>query len=208
MALTFPIPDLFERFPLQTTNFSLNFRQSFSRDGAGRLTTIDYRLPYWQASFVTAPISEDDCLALEALLSSLDGMSRTFLARDTRREFPRRGPQSAAYGGAIITAFGTGRRDVSFTGLPAGLVLSEGDYFSVVVSGTPRLFRLAQGKTATLGSASNLECRPAIPGSVAANTPVTFAKPACAMKVDPASIAFNPGGNLLGTVSFSAVEAI
>lgn len=208
MALTFPIPDLFDRFPIQTTAFALNFRQSFSRDGAGRLTTIDFRLPYWQASFVTAPMREDDCLALEALLSSLDGMTRTFLARDTRRPFPRRGPQSAAYGAATITAFGTGRRDVSFSGLPAGLVLSEGDYFGINISGSARLFRLAQSKTATLGSVSNLECRPSIPSAVAANTPVIFARPTCTMKVDPASIAFNPGGNLLGTVAFSAVEAI
>lgn len=63
MALIFPIPDLFSRFPIQTSSFALNFRQTFSRDGAGRLTTIDYRNPYWEAAFVTATMNEDDCLA-------------------------------------------------------------------------------------------------------------------------------------------------
>lgn len=94
MAITFPRADIFTKFRIQTTKFGLNFRQSFSRDGGGRSTVVDFREPYWEAAFVSATMGDDDCVELEAALMSLDGMARQFLATDTRRPFPRRMAQA------------------------------------------------------------------------------------------------------------------
>lgn len=90
-------------------------------------------------------MSEDDCIELEAMLRALKGMVYPFYAEDTRRLYPRRGPQSAAYGSAALASIvGAGRSEVTFTGLPAGLILSVGDKFSLEIEGLDRLFEIQE----------------------------------------------------------------
>ena len=208
MAITFPRADIFTASQIKTSSFLLNYRQSFSRDGGGRSTVVDFREPYWQASFVSAVISEDDCIELEAALMSLDGMARQFLVTDTRRPYPRRMVQGAITG-VQITGVNFGRNLCSFAGLPPNAVLSQGDRFSFEFFGTHYLFALAEGKVANgSGVAANVEIRPRMPGAITFPRDVTLSRPTCSMKLDPASVSFASNGSLLGTVSFSAAQIL
>lgn len=207
MAITFPLSGLFDRYGIKTNSFLVDFRQSTSRDGAGNLTVIDYRLPKWKASFSSAVMSEDDCLEIEAELLSLNGAARVFLATDTRRPFPRKGAQSAVYGSAQITAVSLVNNTVTLSGLPANLDLSRGDKFSVAVNGIHYLYALAEPISAnSSGVTGAVTVTPTLNPAVTAPRSAVFAKPPCSMRLIYGSIAFNPSGALLGTVSFDAEQ--
>lgn len=210
MALTFPLADLFTRFPIKTNRFTLDRRQSFSRTNAGVVSVADFRAPTWAADFVSAAMSEDDCIELETMLRALKGMVNPFYGEDTRRPYPRRGPQSAAYGSAALASVvGAGRSEVTFSGLPSGLILSVGDKFSLAVDGIDRLFEVQEQVVASgAGVTTAVSVLPPIPAAVIAPANAQFSRPRVAMLADPSTVAFNPSGGLLGTVSFSAIEAI
>lgn len=204
MALIFPRANILTAYPIKS-NLMLDYRQSFSRTAGGLGIGVDYRQPIWNGAFTSATMSEDDCLALEAELNSLDGMVRSFLAHDTRRPFPRLGPQTAAYGTPLIAAIGSGREQADISGLPANLVLSVGDYFSVAEGDKRYLFTVVQGSTASaLGVASDIEFRPHLPPFIPIGRAVNFVRPACTMRIDPASVGYTSSGALLGTIAFTA----
>jgi hypothetical protein len=208
MAVSFPRADIFSQFPIQTTRFDLNYRQSFSRDGGGRLTIVDFREPYWQAEFVSAVMSEDDCLDLEAALISLDGMSQSFLATDTRRRSPRN-LQPSAFGSPFVSSVKNGGNQVTFSGFSSGAQISQGDKFSVVFDGLHYLFVAVETKTAsTIGTLLGLEIRPRFPAVIPTPQPITLLSPTCSMKIDPASLSFARQGGLVGTVTFQGVQSL
>lgn len=209
MAITFPLDGVFSRYGIKTTQFFPEERQSFSRTLAGAGVVIDYRAPVWKASFTSAVMREDDCLELEAELSSLRGALNTFYAVDTRRPFPRLGPQDAApYSSAMISNFNLATNRLAFSGLPGGLKLSRGDKLSVVVGSRRLLYAIAEPATAAGGGGVTLtEVVPQLHPQIATGA-VSFANPSCEMRLVAGSVQFNPSGNLLATVSFDAEQAL
>jgi hypothetical protein len=208
MAVTYPRADLFTAFAIKASRFALNFRQAFSRDGGGRTTTVDFREPYWEGAFVSAVLSEDDCVSLEAALHSLDGMARQFLATDTRRTYPLRMAQGVI-SGVQITGANAGRNLCNFSGLPANAILSQGDKFSIEANGLHYLFQFVEGAQAdNAGVITAAEIRPRVPLSIGFSQSVKLSRPTCSMKIDPASVAFQSSGPLLGTVSFTAAQML
>lgn len=207
MTVSFPLAGIFDRYPILTTSFFPRERQSSSRTGGGSSIVIDYRMPVWRASYVTALISEDDCIALEAELSALRGAALAFYGTDTRRPFPRLGPQSGVYGGAQISSVNLEENTVAFSALPTNIELSIGDRFHVNVGGKRRLYALAEagGTTGFFGNTAPLQVVPQLFPTVAPG-PVTFGRPSCEMRLIADSVTFNPSGNLLGTVSFEAEQ--
>lgn len=207
MAVSFPLNGLFTRYGIKTTRFFPEERQSFSRNGAGAKIVVDYRMPIWKASYVSAAMSEDDCLELEAELSSLRGAANIFHGIDTRRLFPRLGPQTvSAYSSAQVSSVNLSANSVAFSGLPANLALSRGDKFSVLISGSRYLYAIAEPITANaLGATAQVEVVPQLHPLISAGA-ATLASPTCAMRLVPGSVQFNPSGNLLATVSFEAEQ--
>lgn len=206
MTISFPLTNLFNRYSIKTTRFLPEFRQSFSRTGAGVGIVVDYRMPIWAAAYSSVVMREDDCIELETELSSLRGAANIFLAMDTRRPYPRLGLQSGVYGAATVSAFNLTDNTVAFAGLPANLALSRGDRFHVVIGGNRYLYAMAEPITAdALGATASAEVVPQLHPLIATGA-ATFEKPKCAMRLVPGSVQFNAQGALLGTVSFEAEQ--
>jgi hypothetical protein len=158
--------------------------------------------PRWQAQWSLAsgisPRQSDDW---RAFLASLKGSMRTFLGRDFERPFPRLygqgfGGMSRAAGGAFdgsLTTWsqamtGDGQALLSLTGLPAGFVLSQGDYadFRWLTGGVERrtLVRALVDATADgSGAISAVSVEPPVPTLTPGTAVAHLDNPACVMRL-------------------------
>lgn len=208
MTITFPNAILLNSFPVKTVKFDLMPRQSKSRQANGTPIVVDFGLPIWAASFSTASMSHALCVEMQAVLNALDGMINPIWVRDTRREFPAAYPKGGFADTGSITTWGASGKSVSMSGLPAGFVLSRGDYFTYVLSGKRYLHQVMESITAGgLGATGDFEIRPHYPTGASGTVSATFLTPQMSFIVDPATIDFSDGDDLTGTVSFGGFQA-
>lgn len=206
MTVTYPV-GIFNQYLIRTLQFQLIYRQTYSRNGDNKITAIDRGYPVWAGSFESVPLSIDDCIDLESLLNSLQGMTQMFLARDTRREYPRAYSDGVFTDAASVLAVGGDGITLSLTGLPANFVISRGDYFRMLISGRQFLLQAAEAITADGSGVTGLfQTTPNPPASLLAGQGVTFKLPQIRMRLEPGSISFQDNQNATGTVSFSGVQ--
>lgn len=206
--ITYPRADIFSAYRLKTTKFQPYFRQTVSRTAGGAMIVVDRGAPVWQASYVTASISEDDCVEFQAVLNSLDGSVQAFLGSDTRREFPRLYPEGNFSDTGSILSLGVDRRVLSLTGLH-GLSFRVGDRFSYQIGDIHVLHEIQEDVTANGGGeVGPFQVFPHVPPGLTTGTAVKFARPTCTMRIDPESVQYTAGGNTLGTVAFSATQLL
>lgn len=207
MTISYPL-DLGSDWPLMATTFSLRFRQSLSRTGAGKVTAVDLGYPVWVGTFQTANMSHADCVEFEAVLNALGGAAEMVKLGDTRREYPK------AYldgdftdMGEILAIDGDGIR-ISLGGLDAGFVISRGDYFTMLYGGERYLLQAAEAVTADgSGETALFQTSPAPPYGLTVTQAVKFKTPTCRMRIEPGSLAFNDNEDGTGSVSFAVVQS-
>lgn len=203
-----PILDLIQTGKIKTLMFQLKFRQELSRTRGGSLRGVDHGVPIWTASFSTAQIVVDDCVEYEARLNQLGGVIDVFLAGDTRRNMPRLYPTGVFSDTATIATLGGDGKSMSLTGLPAGFVLSIGDYFQVTNAGVPLLFSIMTKVTANGSGVSPVfAIAPHYDPSMTTGMAVILKNPGCWMRLEPGSVQFNDADRALGSVSFSGSQA-
>lgn len=208
MTVAFPVTNLFTRFRMRTTSFSLNFAQSVSRNRSGSMKVYDMGRPIWRAAYVSAIMKMDDCVAMEAVLNALCGAVGTFYGTDTRRDMPRLYPNGGFTDTATVASLGGDGKSLAIQGLHPFFCISTGDYFQSVISGVPYLFQAQETvKASATGVSPSFTCMSGYHPAITVGATVTFTRPACLMRVDPGSIQFNEGANALGTVAFTASEA-
>jgi len=171
--------DMPEIGPARQT-FELNRVDLLSREASGRAGAMSVGQPVWAAEW-TLGDRFGDKLSDEwrAWVASLEGATRTFIGRDIERPFPKLyaqgfGGMMRAGGGAFdgsagwsfSLAFG-GVPQLQLTGLPAGLVISAGDYvdFRWQTGGEARrsLVRSLEKVTASAGGVAVFATAPAVP---------------------------------------------
>lgn len=206
MAITYPLTDLIG-FGIVTQQFKPQFRQQISRQPSGAVTGIDFGQPVWVASYVTATMSQDDCVDFEADLNSLEGVKGTFLGRDTRRLAPREHPNGGFADVATVGAINANRKALTLTGLTVGMILSKGDYVQIEVGGVKFLYQSRETVVVGAGGVTpEFEVHPTLHVSAAAGNAARLMNPACLMRLEPNSVQYNPGSSALGTVSFNAMQ--
>ena len=204
--------------------FELKRVDFLSPQASARVSGVSAGFPLWSARYdLGGSIGRIRSDAWRAFVDLLDGPGRYFLGRDYQRPFPLAYLQD---GFAGLTRAGGGAFNGSATdwsqaitadnqpllelqGLPAGLVLSVGDYvgFRWLAGGEDRrhLVRLAASAVASAaGVASNLEFRPAVHSVVPADAIAHLDRPACLMKLVPGETnlgARDRRGSLSGVVA-------
>lgn len=207
MTITFPNPSLFDNYPIATNSFKLVTRQSVSRQAAGNPIVADFGAAVWHGDYVTPPMTHKDCIQVEAMLNSLDGGVNQIVAGDTRLEYPRAYPTGVFSDTGSITAWGVSGKSVTITGLPAGFVISIGDYFHANIGGIRYLFQAVEAVTANgSGATTDFEIRPHYPIGASGTVAAIFRSPRARVKLVPGSIEFQDGGGLTGTVSFKMAQ--
>lgn len=184
--------------------FRLVTREEISRTAYGK--TIGKRLgsAIWTVEYTTWPIPNDDALAFEAQLNSLDGVTGVFEAADLRRLEPRAYSNGGASDGEILTV-NANNKAMSLSDLNAGQVVSAGDYLAF---GTA-FHQVMQTVTANgSGTTAEFEVRPHIRPGWTVGTVVKLSQPRCQFSLMPDSIQPRANGGLHTVISFKAVQAI
>ena len=209
MSITYPI-DLLPGFPGWTIGFSLRYRQEQSTQASGRVIVKDMGAPLWTLRAMSKMLSPNQLDQWRAELNKLENGLQTFKAYPMSRCYPQaypRGswPTGGAFGGTgILAGINTNRKAISVQGLPAGFVLTVGDYLSI----DGDLHQVMEAATANgSGVTPQFEIRPHLWPAAAVSDPVLVKQPACAMAVVPGSITSEAQLNGWGSISFSAMEA-
>lgn len=211
MTVSFPLTDLMDK--IQDIRWSLFERQELSRSAAGITYGRSLGSALWRGEWTAKPMLHDDAVSFEAYLHTLDGVMRTFYGGDVRKRFPRMYPTGAFdESGAAIASLGTNGRSLSIDGLPAGFVISRGDYLAFNYGSSPTNRALHQAsETVTCdgsGVSPEFEVRPHIRAGAAINDVVTFKNPRGIFVLEPESIDMRVVGMLHTQVSWKGIQLI
>jgi hypothetical protein len=111
----------------------------------------------------------------------------------------------------VIASIDTNFRAIALSGLPAGYVITMGDYLHVDY-GTPSrraLLQAAEGATANgSGATGEFEVRPQLRPGITAGLAVTLKKPAAKVKIVPGSLRIETVTTLLSQLRFTARQTL
>ena len=147
----------------------------------------------WRGSVLLYPQSYHRARAIHARLHMLAGAGACFWIGDAMH---RGAPLTAT-----VRAFNTTLRNiVTLQGLPAGAVISDGDYLSFDYSGRRALHQVVGGGTANAsGITGNIEVVPPIRAMSAAGWAVTVGPGKCLAKMNPGSLKIGASGRVATT---------
>ncbi len=215
MALAFPITraNLADLMLVETAEWTLGEDQELSNLGSGEVLAADLGPRLWEAECSTTPDSIDAIEALRARFNALDGAINSFYLFDPRRPYPATDPTGSLLASATVTiqSIETNRKELTFTGLPAGFVLPAGTFFSVTAGSPSRtaLLQLVASVTASSGEvAGPVEVRPHLRPWIAATQAVTLLKPVAKVKLVPKSLAVTQVSSVLHRLRFSARQTL
>ena len=171
MTIAYPL-NLMPGFPGWTTGFSLRWRQEQSTQASGRILVKDMGSPLWTLRATTKTLSPNTLDQWRAKLTSLENGLQTFWGYPMSRCFPQAYPNGTwPTGGAFpgttaqLATIDTNRKMISVSHLPAGFVLSVGDYLSIAGD----LHQVMEPTTAPAGTTGFFEARAARTSGLAQN---------------------------------------
>lgn len=185
MALSFPLSlaEFFNRLRIASLELAPTDATVTSRTRGGEVLTAQVGNVLWQGIAQLTPHYRADADAVRALLQLMRRPGASFLATPAHRAGPIADPVGTILGAAApkIDLIDANRRDVRIKDLPAGYVLSAGDYLSYTYGSSPTRYgfhQMVHGATANgSGVASGLEVTPPIPAGVSATIGVTLVAP-------------------------------
>jgi hypothetical protein len=208
MAISFPRTDILTQVNFADQTFQLVSRQELSRQANGQTIGKDFGSAIWTATYTTVPLPNDDAVAYEAALNSLDGVIEPFEAYDLRRIYPREYPTGSCNDG-VLNSVNVNNKAISLSGLAAGQIVSAGDYLSFTYGSSRALQQVMESVTADgSGLTSEFEVRPHIrPGfTLSPSTAVTVKIPSGLFTLVPGSVSSKLSGSIYSSVSFQGVQ--
>lgn len=207
MTITFPRTDIIGATSYSDQKFSLVSRQELSTQANGVVRGKDFGSAIWMAEYTTVVMRSDDGVAFEAILNSLDGVINPFEGGDLRRQYPRLYANGVFNDTGQINSINANNKAVSFKSLPAGFVLSVGDYFSFTYAGFRALHQIMESVTANGGgTTAEFEVRPFIRPGLTVSTAVVLKQPRALFTLLPGSVNSTLQVGRQTTVNFKAVQ--
>lgn len=199
MALTFPLSlnDFADKLKISTVKWELKRWDQLSGLGSGDVLAAQLAPPRWAATVTLAAMYHADAAQVQALVESLDGPTNSFFLYAPQLPFPQADPDGSILGASSVTihTVGGNNKSLRLAGLPAGYVLTIGDYLAFDYGSNPtrRAFhRIVETVTADgTGLSPLFEVRPHLRPGVTTTLPVTLAKPAAKVFIMPDT--FDPG---------------
>jgi hypothetical protein len=211
VAISFPRTDIFTGRGFAQVKFDLAPRQEASRTAGGVTIGKDLGSELFLAEWQTVPEALTDQVTFDAMMRSLRGLVGTFDAYDRRRPYPKAYPSgSFSDSGKIAAVASTGT--LSLKELPAGFVISVGDYFMFDYGSSPTNRALHQAMEAVTadgsGNTATFEVAPYIRAGAAADIAVKFKLPSARFRLDPGGISSVVQNVVHGVTTFRATQAI
>lgn len=209
MTIAFPRTDIFTPYLFASQSLRLVSRQETSMPALGAVIGKDLGPALWYGDWSTVPMPNDDALTLEAKLNALDGVISTFEAGDVRRPYPKAYASGVFNDTGLLNSVNVNNKAISFKSLPAGFVLSTGDYLAFTYGTSRALHQVMEPVTANgSGLTAEFEVRPYIRPGYALNAAITLKQPKGLFRLLPGSISTQTQGSMFSIVSFKAVQAL
>jgi len=167
------------------------------------------KLALWTVEYTTVQMRCDAGVTFEAKLNSLDGVINAFEAGDLRRPYPLNYQSGVFSDAGQINSINANNKAVSFKNLPAGFVLSVGDYFHFDYGGKRALHQLMESVTANgSGITSEVEIRPYLRPGLTVSTAVVLKNPRARFTMMPNGVASTVSTGFIMSVNFKAIQDV
>ncbi len=194
MAYTFPLgrQSLSDLLRVRTVKWSDKRNDELSGVGSGRTWQASLADPLWTAQVALVPMRPADMEEIAAIIRKLQGAKNSFAMVDPAKRYPKADPAGTILGAAavIISAIGGDRQSLTFSGLPAGYVLTRGDKAHANYGPAPSrryFFEVSETVAANGAGVATFEVFPAVPLLLTTGTAVTLALPSCRGFIVPGS---------------------
>ena len=158
-----------------------------------------------------APAPMEDFYRLRARIMLLDGSSNAFLFASPESVAPQADPTGAILGANTVQvhAVGVDNKTLRLKGLPAGYILTEGDFLGVTYNTSRRgLYVACQTVTADgSGVTPAFEVRSYLRPGTAVNDVVSLVPPVAKVKILPDTLGWSGSGKLV-TVHFTVRQTL
>ena len=214
MTLSFPLAlaDLADLLPIAAVAWNEARQDATSALGSGEWLTHELGPPLHEAEVRTARMPHDRAEQLRARLRALGGGAHFYLSNPTML-YPQADPGGTILGSAsvVIGSINANRRGLTLSGLPAGYVITMGDYLHVDY-GTPSrraLLQAAEGATANgSGVTPEFDVRPQLRPGISSGLAVMLKKPAAKVKIVPGSLRIETVTTLLSQLRLTARQTL
>ncbi len=212
MAYSFPLSlaDFLDVLPISSTMFDLPDAGEMSKTAGGEVITASLGARLRQGTIKLDKMTAAQEDVAMAMLDIARRPGATFLLTDRKKPWPR-----ADFGGALISgssptiaAISTDTREITLAGLPAGYVISRGDWMSFTYAASPLRYALHRAATTVTangsGIAGPMEVSPNIRTGATVGRAVALRKAICKAVVIPGSVDVGTrSSSLTKGVSFS-----
>lgn len=196
MALSFPLSlaTFWARLPVDSIELDLGEAMQLDETGGGEQLSADLGVRLWRGTVTMGRLRYTEAAEVEVLLDTLRQAGRFFLANDIRRPKPLLDPTGSILGAASVTVSAIpSTRELSLAGLPAGYVVSVGDYLSFTYDGAKArrgFHRVVTGGTASGGGALGpIEVVPPLRPGLTTGTAVVLSNPVFKASLEAGSAA-------------------
>jgi hypothetical protein len=214
VPLSFPLAraDLADLLPVAAVAWNEARQDATSVLGSGEWLTHELGPPLHEAEVRTARLPHARAEQLRARLRAADGGAHFYLSNPTML-YPQADPGGAILGSAsvVIASIHANRTALALSGLPAGYVITMGDYMHVDYGTSSRraLVQAAEGATANgSGVTAEFEVRPQLRPGITAGLAVALKKPAAKVKIVPGSLRIETVTTLLSQLRFTARQTL
>jgi hypothetical protein len=208
--ITYPmsLPAFFGGLRVASCTFSLPEALQFEETGGGEVVTAALGVRLWQGEVTLAADHHGGMAAAEAAVSAVREAGASFFAFPSHKPAPAVDPDGRFLGASVPQiASLPSARSLSLSGLPAGYVISAGDFLSFAY-GTPARFALHQvvigGAAGAAGVTGEMAVTPAIRPGAVVGAAVALVRPFARVRYLPGSLRPASYGPAIGQgLSFS-----
>lgn len=191
--LTFPLPldTFFGGLLISEITLDAPAQVEVNQTAGGEQMAAEVGPQLWTGTVTLGKMTRAEAAMPDVLLDVLRRPQATFLAFDTRRPAPVADPLGTILGASVPLISALTNGELRLSGLPAGYVLSRGDYLSWSYNGGRiALHRVVEVPVVASGTGvtNSFEVTPPIRAGSVVNTPVTLHRAACIAKLRPGTV--------------------
>ena len=218
MPLSYPLPtsEFIAALPIASVEFDCPEALEMSRTDGGEIITGSLGTRLWQGEVTLGRLTRDEARDAQTLINVARGSGASFFMHHTSQAFPKADPGGTLLGVATpsIASLPTDSRLISLKDLPAGYVLSRGDYLAFAYRSSPERYALHTVVDASVvasgsGSTAAFQVQPNLRPGAAVNAVVTLVRPVCKAVIIPGSV--SPGRQnrfLTEGISFQFIQTL
>lgn len=214
MALVFPlaVADFADVIGVAKVTWLLQDYRERSGMASGQILDADLAPQLWTGAVTLAEKAHYDARKIEAMINAVIRSNGSVYLYDPRTAYPFADRDGSTLGSASV-AIDTlpDKKSMSLKGLPAGYVLTAGDYLAFDYGDPARraFHEISQDATADgSGVTPAFEVSPFLPDQAAVDAAVTLVKPAMKCRIDPGSFSGGASTSNITTtqLSFSVTQ--